>query len=69
MIKKLDFKYGTQQARNDCNITKNYFNQSNGFILLYDNTDKDSLEHLNFWIAQIQLNAPEKSKYVLLGNK
>ena len=51
------------------NITKNYFNSSNGFLLIYDITDKDSLEHLNFWSAQIQLNAPEKSKCVLVGNK
>jgi len=51
------------------NITKNYFNSSNGFLLIYDITDKESLEHLNFWNAQIQLNAPAKSKCVLLGNK
>ena len=51
------------------NITKNYFNSSNGFLLIYDITDKESLEHLNFWNAQIQLNAPAKSKSVLLGNK
>ena len=51
------------------NITKNYFNSSNGFLLIYDITDKDSLVHLNFWSAQIQLNAPEKSKCVLVGNK
>ena len=51
------------------NITKNYFNSNNGFLLIYDITDKDSLEHLNFWNAQIQSNAPAKSKYVLLGNK
>ena len=51
------------------NLTKNYFNSSNGFLLIYDITDKDSLEHLNFWSAQIQLNAPEKSKCVLVGNK
>ena len=51
------------------NITKNYFNSSNGFLLIYDITDKESLEHLNFWNAQIQLNAPAKMKCVLLGNK
>ena len=51
------------------NLTKNYFNSSNGFLLIYDITDKDSLVHLNFWSAQIQLNAPEKSKCVLVGNK
>ena len=51
------------------NITKNYFNSSNGFLLIYDITDKDSLVHLNFWSAQIQLNAPEKSKCILVGNK
>ena len=51
------------------NITKNYFNSSNGFLLIYDITDKASLEHLNFWVAQINLNAPEKTKCILVGNK
>ena len=51
------------------NVTKNYFKSSNGFLLIYDITDKGSLEHLNFWSEQITLNAPKKTKCVLVGNK
>ena len=51
------------------NIAKNYFNQSDGFLIVYDITDKNTLEKLDFWYDQIKLNAPENIKYVLVGNK
>ena len=51
------------------NITKNYFNSSDGFLLIYDISDKDSFKHLNFWNEQIKLNAPNNTKSVLVGNK
>ena len=51
------------------NIAKNYFNSSDGFLIVYDITDKNALEKLKFWYEQIQLNAPKNIKYVLVGNK
>ena len=51
------------------NVTKNYFKSSNGFLLIYDITDKESFKHLNFWNEQINLNAPKNIKTVLVGNK
>ena len=51
------------------NIAKNYFQSSNGFLLVYDITKKSSFEKLDFWNEQINLNAPKNTKYILIGNK
>ena len=51
------------------NIAKSYFHSSNGFIVVYDISNKDSFEKLNFWIEQIKLNAPENTICILVGNK
>ena len=52
------------------NVAKNYFQSSNGFLLVFDITDKESFQKLNdFWIGQLKMNAPEKAKSVLVGNK
>ena len=51
------------------NIAKNYFQSSDGFLLVYDLTKKSSFEKLDFWNEQISLNAPKETKYILVGNK
>ena len=51
------------------NIAKNYFQSSDGFLIVYDITSKDSFEKLSFWNEQVNLNAPEKTKYIIVGNK
>ena len=51
------------------NIAKNYFQSSDGFLLVYDLTKKSSFEKLDFWNEQINLNAPKETKYILVGNK
>ena len=51
------------------NIAKNYFHTSDGFLLVYDITCKESFEKLNFWYEQIKLNAPEHTKCMVIGNK
>ena len=51
------------------NVTKSYFQSSHGFVLVYDITDKESLEKTNFWLGQIKLNGPENAKIILVGNK
>ena len=52
------------------NVAKNYFQSSNGFLLVFDITDKESFQKLNdFWIGQLKMHAPEKAKSVLVGNK
>ncbi len=51
------------------NIAKTYFQSSDGFLLVYDITSKDSFNKLNDWYDQIKLSAPENSKCIIAGNK
>ena len=50
------------------NVAKNYFQNTQGFVLVYNITDRQSFEKLSFWLEQIKLNASEKIKIVLVGN-
>ncbi len=51
------------------NIAKNYFHSSDGFLLLYDITCRDSFEKISFWHEQIKINSPQNTKWMLIGNK
>ena len=51
------------------NIAKNYFQSSDGFLLVYDISSKDSFDKLDFWKDQIKSNAPENAKLIIVGNK
>ena len=51
------------------NIAKTYFQSSDGFLLVYDITSKDSFNKLNDWYDQIKISAPENSKCIIAGNK
>ena len=50
-------------------IAKNYFNKSDGFVVVYDITNKNSFENVTNWLEQIQENASEHAQSILLGNK
>ena len=54
-------------------ITKNYYKGSDGILLLYDITFRDSFKNVESWIESIQdsLGKENSSKYViiLIGNK
>ena len=53
-------------------ITKSYYKGANGFILLYDITNKKSFDHLSNWIESIKNSINyESNEYVifLLGTK
>ena len=51
------------------NVTKSYFQSSQGLLVVYDITDKDSFLNINFWMENIKKNAPENVKLILVGNK
>jgi len=51
------------------NVTKSYFQSSQGLLVVYDITDKESFEKINFWMENIKNNAPENVKLILVGNK
>ena len=56
-------------------ITKGYFQDSQGLLLLYDITNKDTFDNLDKWISSVKDSLgdddKEKDKYIiiLLGNK
>ena len=50
-------------------VAKNYFNTSDGFIIMYDITNRDSFDSISNWIEQIKDSTPNYKKSVLFGNK
>ena len=50
-------------------LSKNYFNTSEGFIIVYDITNRKSFENVSFWVNQITEMAPNYTKCILFGNK
>lgn len=50
-------------------IAKTYFQSSDGLLIVYDITCRNSFSKLDDWFEQIRLNAPENSKLMLVGNK
>ena len=51
------------------NVTKNYFQTSQGFVLAYDINNRESFEKVQYWIEEIKANADEKVKCILIGTK
>ena len=51
------------------NITKNYFQSSQGFVLAYDINNKESFDKVQFWVQEIKENAEEDIKCILIGTK
>ena len=54
-------------------VTFSYYKESDGILLLYDITKKDSFDQVSFWIDSIKeaIDSKESSKYavILIGNK
>ena len=51
------------------NIAKNYYQSSDGFIIVYDISNVDSFHTLDYWVKEIKANSQELSKMILVGNK
>lgn len=50
-------------------ITASYYRGSNGIILVYDVTNRDSFDHINYWMKEIdRLAAPDVCR-LIVGNK
>ena len=50
-------------------VAKNYFNSSDGFIVIYDITNRESFNNIDNWVSQINDVANKSVKFVLFGNK
>lgn len=50
-------------------VTRQYYNESKGVILVFDLTNKESFKKLDFWIEDVRVNSPEEASIILVGNK
>ena len=50
-------------------LTRQYFKDAHGVILLYDVTNEDSFKGLTSWLAEIRNNSNKDVSIVLVGNK
>ena len=50
-------------------VTRQYYKESKGVILVFDLTNKESFKKLDFWIEDVRVNSPEEASIVLVGNK
>ena len=50
-------------------ITRQYYNDANGIMLIYDITNKDSFDSITLWINEIKNNSPAEAIIFLVGNK
>ena len=52
-------------------ISKNYYRRSDGILILYDITNRQSFDDVNKWINEINeyINDKEKCAIILIGNK
>jgi len=52
-----------------CGITRAYYRDADGILIVYDVTDEQSLKDLDRWIEDLQANASEACRKILLCNK
>ena len=50
-------------------ITRQYYKDADGIILVYDITKKSSFDSLESWLEEIRNNGPEHAEVILVGNK
>ena len=46
-----------------------YYKNSSCVFIVYDITEKETFDHVEFWLNEIKKEAPESIHYVLIGNK
>jgi Ras-related protein Rab-1A len=50
-------------------ITKSYYRGSNGIVVVYDITDRESFEQVQHWMSEIDAHASAEVCRLLVGNK
>lgn len=50
-------------------ITTSYYKGANGIILVYDVSDKKSMDNVEYWVKNIKAHASETVHVALVGNK
>ena len=50
-------------------IPAHYYRDRNGILVVYDITDRESFNNLNFWLSEIEKNRNKDVFKLLIGNK
>ena len=50
-------------------VTKMYYQDVNGVVLVYDVSNKKSIEKLQFWLDDLEMNGTKTERRILVGNK
>ena len=61
--------YDTTNEEKLGKITKNYYKDAHGAIIVFDLTNKESFNKVKFWLKEIDTNGPRDIVLCLLGNK
>ena len=62
--------YDTAGEEKYRHLIKNYYNGSNGILLVFDITKRNSFDNLNFWLDELEKNCNLNNLYIfLVGNK
>lgn len=61
--------WDTQGEERFMSVTKQYYNDSHGAILVYDLTQKDTFIKMSQWLKDIKNNAPKDIVIMIVGNK
>ena len=61
--------YDTTNEEKLGKITKNYYKDAHGALIVFDLTNKESFNKVKYWLKEIDSNAPRDIVLCLLGNK
>jgi small GTP-binding protein len=61
--------YDTTNEEKLGKITKNYYKDAHGAIIVFDLTNKETFNKVKYWLKEIDSNAPRDIVLCLLGNK
>jgi Ras-related protein Rab-1A len=50
-------------------IRNSYYRGANGILVVYDVTDRNSFENVQYWVEELRRFAPKDVKMLLVGNK
>ncbi|CAG9324309.1 unnamed protein product [Blepharisma stoltei] len=57
------------QERYHRTLASTFYRRANGIVLVFDLTDRNSLDHVENWMKQIRQKADPKVAIILVGNK
>lgn len=50
-------------------VAASYYRNANGIAIIFDITNRESFDKLDFWISEANSNVPENTPFIVIGNK